>query len=151
MAMQRTIETDLDAPPESVFGTLAELDRYRDWLDLVHSVQPAPPVDGEPGPAWLVTLRAAIGPLARSKRLRMVRRVAEAPSSLRFERAETDGRAHAPWTLDVQIAPLDGGARSQVTVSLAYGGGLWSAPLDAVLGSHLDRAVPRLADHVRGA
>lgn len=146
--MQRTIDAVLDAGPERVFDTMADLTCYPDWLDIVAAVTPADAVDGDPGPAWFVTLRAKVGPFARSKRLRMARTVATRPDTLRFERVEHDGRQHAPWILDVALAG-DDDARTVVAVELRYEGALWMAPLDAILGRQVDDAVPRLQALVR--
>lgn len=147
--MRRTITAGLAAAPDVVYARLAELDGYGEWIDLVSRVEPAPADAADTGPAWWVTLRAAVGPFARSKRLRMVRTHAEVPSTLRFERREVDGRRHSPWVLDVTIAPgagSDGQASttSHVEVVLSYDGGLWDPLLDRVLGSNVDSSVPRL-------
>jgi hypothetical protein len=149
--MRRTITAELAASPAAVFARLGDLDGYGDWMDLVSRVEPAAADTGDTGPAWWVTLRAAVGPLARSKRLRMVRTLAEEPATLRFERSEVDGRRHSPWVLDVAIEPViapagtDGAATaSTVEVVLSYDGGLWDPLLDRVLGSNVDTSVPRL-------
>jgi hypothetical protein len=60
----------------------------------------------------------------------------------RFERRETDGRDHSPWTLDASVGP--GSAGSTVTMDLRYGGRLWTAPLEPILGSFIDDAGPGL-------
>ncbi len=138
--MQRTIAADLQAPASRVRAVLADLTTYPHWLDIVPRVEPAEPAAGDAGPAWWVTLRARMGPLARSKRLRMVRTLEDA-GQLRFERAEIDGRRHAGWTLD---ATIEGDRPCSVVVVLRYDGRLWSAALDAVLGSQADDGVPRL-------
>ena len=71
---------------------LADLGTYPAWLGLVTAAEP----DGDN--TWVVTLRARLGPLARSKRLRMVRTERSA-DSVRFERREVDGRDHSEWVL----------------------------------------------------
>lgn len=139
--MKRTIAAQLDASPERVFEVLADLATYVNWLDLVIRVDTAAPAPGDAGPAWVVTLRARVGPLSRSKRLRMVRTQETRPKSVRFERTETDRRTHSRWLLDVAI---DGEGPCDVRVDLNYEGGLWTAPLGAILGSQADDAVPRL-------
>lgn len=155
--MRRTITADLAASPAAVYARLATLDGYGEWMDLVSRVEPADADPGDAGPAWWVTLRATVGPLARSKRLRMVRTGADEHRTLRFERRELDGRRHSPWVLDVAIAPGDGGAptheqatASTVVVDLGYDGGLWDPLLDRILGSNVDTAVPRLQALVAG-
>ncbi len=144
MAMHRSIETEIPAPPARVFAALQSLQAYPEWLDLVAAVEPADAAADDTDDAWWVTLRAKVGPFSRSKRLRMMRSVSDEPSHLRFERHETDGREHASWTFDVSIAARGDDAHSLVSVDLRYEGGLWSTPLEAVLGSQVDAAVPKL-------
>ncbi|MGI9624044.1 MAG: SRPBCC family protein [Acidimicrobiales bacterium] len=144
--MRKRVETRIDAPPASIASVLRDLGRYPDWLDIVTAAIPTTAAADDPGPAWLVTLRAKIGPLARSKRLRMVR-VVDETNQLRFERREVDGRDHAEWTLD---ATIEGMSPCRVEVTLAYAGNLWSRPLEAVLSSQIDDAIPKLRDLVIG-
>jgi hypothetical protein len=136
----------------TLYAVVADLTTYPRWLELVHRVQPADPEPGDGGPAFLVDLRARLGPLARSKRLRMVRVEHQPPQQVRFSRRELDGRQHAPWELSARVRDLDrpddgtgatAGA-SEVVVRLHYGGHLWAAPLELALTSHVERAVPRL-------
>jgi hypothetical protein len=92
----------------------------------------------------MVDLRGRLGPLARSKRLRMVRTVVDAPRSVRFERRERDGRSHSPWILEAVVEPTDGGASSRLTMHLHYGGGLWGPVLERLLADEIERSRPRL-------
>ncbi len=140
--MKRTISAELDASAQRVFTVLSDLSTYVEWLDMVTRAVPAEPAAGDAGPAWYVTLRAKVGPLARSKRLRMVRAWSSEPNLLKFERAEVDGRSHSPWVLRVDI---NGDRPCLVEVDLRYRGRLWSAPLDRILAGQADSAVPRLA------
>jgi len=141
--VDRTISASVDASPEAIVRTLGDLATYPAWLDLVTAAQP----DGDE--AWLVTLRARLGPLARSKRLRMVRTHID-ESSVRFERAETDGRDHAPWVLTASMKPGSNG-HTDVEVHLHYGGALWSAPLEIVLSTFEGSAADRLAAYLSSA
>ncbi|MEM7287034.1 MAG: SRPBCC family protein [Actinomycetota bacterium] len=143
--MHKTIAAELPADAHRVALVLRDLANYPDWLEIVRRAEPTDGHPGDVGPAWMVTLRAKVGPLARSKRLRMVRTV-DAPDRLRFERAEVDGRDHAAWILDARLTGVD---PCSVTVELRYEGRLWSAPLEAVLGSQVDDAIPRLRALVR--
>lgn len=133
---------DLDAtlvapcPPEHLFAWVEDLERYPDWLEIVTRAEPLD--DG----AWAVDLRGRLGPLARSKRLRMVRARHEAPSSVRFERAELDGRDHSPWVLEAGVAPHAEG--SELTMRLHYGGGLFGPVLERVLRDEIERSRLRL-------
>ncbi len=146
--VQRKIAADTPASPAKLFEVMADLATYQQWMDLIERCEPAVAVSSDEGPAWWVTLRAKVGPFARSKRLRMVRTKAVENSSVRFERRETDGRKHSDWVMTADIAPMEGKEGSHVSVELSYTGGLWSGPLDAVLGSQVDSALPRLRAYV---
>lgn len=138
----RTTETiELTAPTDAVFAHVAELHAYPAWLALVHTAEPAAAHPDDQGPAWIVELRAKIGPFARSKRLRMVRAEHDPPRAVAFERAETDGREHARWALRVELTELAHArvATTRLTMHLAYDGALWT-------GGLLERA---LDDQVR--
>lgn len=138
--VRKTIAAVLEAPPSRVAELLRDLEQYPKWLDLVAAVEATAPTNGDVGPAWLVTLRAKVGPFARSKRLRMVR-VTDGTDHLRFERAEVDGRDHASWVLTASLSNTE---PCTVDVELSYSGGFWSTPLEAILGSQTSDAIERL-------
>ncbi len=98
-------------------------------------------------PAWLVDLRAQMGPLRRSKRLRMVRTVCEPLRVARFERRELDGRTHSDWVLSAAIDEIDTGVR--LTMDLRYGGSLWIPALDRILREEIRRSSARLVEMVQ--
>jgi hypothetical protein len=133
-----TAELDAPHPPEAVFPWIEDLGRYPDWLDIV------PRATAEADGAWLVDLRGRLGPLARSKRLRMVRTRHEAPAAVRFERAELDGRQHSPWVLEASLAPVAGGSR--LTMHLHYGGSLLGPVVERLLGDEIEHSRQRLLD-----
>ncbi|HLT68866.1 MAG TPA: SRPBCC family protein, partial [Acidimicrobiales bacterium] len=137
------VTADLVAPctPDELFRWVDDLGRYPQWLEIVPRVRPADPHPDDPGPAWSVDLRGRLGPFARSKRLRMVRTVHE-PGRVRFERAERDGRRHAPWVLTAEVGPVDGGSRLEV--HLHYGGSLVGPLIERLLGDEIERSRPRL-------
>lgn len=142
-----TASLDTDAGPERLFDVVADLGTYPDWLDIVPSAVPAAVDDGDPGPAWSVDLRAQVGPLRRSKRLRMVRSVHEAPHRVVFERRELDGRSHSAWVLTAEVRPGTGGAGgTSLTMGLHYGGSLWVPLLDRLLADEIERSRVRLVD-----
>jgi ribosome-associated toxin RatA of RatAB toxin-antitoxin module len=120
-----------------VFPHVARLEAYPSWLRLVHDVEL---VQEHPRPAWEVELRARVGPFARSKRLRMERTELVEHRLAVFERAETDARQHAAWTLRAELMPHDDGASTTLTMHLAYEGSLWSG---AILGKVLDEEIKR--------
>jgi hypothetical protein len=160
--VQRAFSATTDAGPDELFDVVSDITTYPEWLDLVAEVEPS----NEPE-AWLVTLRARVGPFARSKRLRMVRVEHQAsidggPATVRFERQEVDGRDHSDWVLAARVeAPADhtdgrsttdrsAGKPSTSTVwlDLNYDGAMWSGLLDGVLGAAADRAVSSLQEYM---
>lgn len=140
--MERTETVDTPVAPEALFAVVEDLDRYPEWLDIVVGVTPAAPVPADAGPAWDVELRGRVGPLARSKRLRMVRTVHETPTRAVFERRESGERSRSPWTLTARVDPTDGGSR--LTMTLHYGGALWGPVLDRLLADEVTTARPKL-------
>jgi hypothetical protein len=138
--VQVSVSQDAACAPEDLFAWVADLERYPAWLSIVHRVVPAVPRGDEP--AWQVDLRGRIGPLARSKRLRMVRTAFEPGRLAVFERREADGRHHSSWSLRADVTPVDGGAR--LVMDLHYGGGLWVPMLERLLRDEIERSRTRL-------
>lgn len=141
--MDRTISASVSAPAAATMAALGDLGTYPEWLSLVNAAEP---VDDD---TWLVTLRARLGPLARSKRLRMVRTELD-ESHVRFERREVDGRDHAEWILTASLEAIDE-SNSDVKVHLHYGGALWTAPLEIVLKSFEGSAADRLSAYLHSS
>jgi carbon monoxide dehydrogenase subunit G len=134
---------ELSVDSTDVYPFVSDLQRYAEWMPLIHSVAST----GEN--SWDVELRAKIGLLARSKRLSM-RRTSNSPGLIVFERDESDGRAHSSWTLTVRTVSSDKGC--VVTMEMAYGGTLWTAGiLDRVLASQVEAGKAGLARVVQGA
>lgn len=145
--MDRRISATVSASPAETIAALADLSTYPSWLSLVHGAEPSSDDD-----VWDVTLRARLGPLARSKRLRM-RRTHLDDTSVRFERDEVDGRDHAAWKLEATVSPTDPagdnrGGGSDVVVHLHYSGALWSTPLEIALASFEGSAADRLDSYL---
>ncbi len=149
--MDQTITADTEAPPDRLHAIVADLTSYPEWLDLVTKVEPDVAAATDVGPAYLVTLRAKIGPFARNKRLRMVRTEMATPTRVRFERCETDGRQHSNWSLTSDVTALDENpeSRSRVTMHLRYDGQMWSSVLDGALAKVVEAAVPKLQAYAR--
>jgi len=138
------LRATLDAPcsPSELFEWVEDLSRYPSWLTIVTSAQP----DGVD--TWLVDLRGRLGPLARSKRLRM-ERVAYEPGHLAvFRRVERDGRHHADWMLTAMVDAA--GAGSRLLMDLHYGGALWGPVLERLLRDEIEAGKGRLLALVRG-
>ena len=77
----------------AMYAVVSDLGRYPEWLDIVPAAVPVDGDDGDPGPAWSVDLRGQLGPLRRTKRLRMVRRWRTRPArALRATGARRHGR-----------------------------------------------------------
>ncbi len=115
------------ASPAVVFSHVSNLDAYPAWLGLVHRAEPV--ADSSPErPAWSVELRARVGPFARSKQLRMERTQLVVGELAVFERAETDGRHHARWTLRAELERT-ADEQTRLTMHLAYDGSLWTGGL----------------------
>jgi carbon monoxide dehydrogenase subunit G len=160
MKIERTVL--LRAAPQDVFELVDDLGRYPQWMDLVHDVSDVvevievSEVSGVPGIAdearsWDVELRAQVGPLARSKRLRMTRTVHEPPRRVVFERTEVDGRRHSAWVLESVLAE-QGSGETELTMTLTYGGNLWTGVvLERVLDDHVERGARALSALVEPA
>ncbi|MEO6121673.1 MAG: SRPBCC family protein, partial [Acidimicrobiales bacterium] len=110
----------LGADPDRVFGEVANLDNYPAWLGMVQRAERCDRLADEPGPAWMVDLGARLGPIRRTKRVRMVRAEARPPKLVRFERRETDGGQHSAWVLTAEVESAPTGSR--LTLGLYYGG-----------------------------
>jgi hypothetical protein len=141
--MDVTATLDAAATAADIYPWVADLDRYPQWLEIVTRAETADAAPGDPGPAWFVQLRGKIGPLSRSKRLRMVRTVADEPNLVAFERRETDGQSHSAWILRATIEPQ--GDRSQLEMVLHYGGRLFEPIVERLLNREIDEAKRRLA------
>lgn len=141
--MDVTAELVAPCSPEVLFDLLADLATYPEWLDIVARAVPAEGHPDDEGAAWSVDLRGRLGPLARSKRLRMVRTVRDAPREVRFERREHDGRRHSPWVLQARVAEAADGS-SELTMHMHYGGGLAGPLVERLLAEEITNAAPRL-------
>jgi len=126
----------IEAPLSQVVGALRDLSTYPAWVPIVSRIEP----DGDEH--WFVELRVAIGPFARSKRLRMKRSIDDVDRVV-FVRAESDGRSHARWELSLTLKPADD--QTSVHAVLDYDGKMWTpGPVEDALHSGLDTAIDRL-------
>jgi hypothetical protein len=143
------LTASLDAPcsPEVLFAHVDDLVAYPGWLEIVERAEAVDVVAADDGDAaWMVELRGRLGPLARSKRLRMVRTELAAPGHVRFERREHDGRDHSPWVLDGRVEPTGSGSRLEMR--LHYGGRFGGAALERLLADAIERSRPVLLELV---
>jgi hypothetical protein len=109
----------------------------------VEPVAGAEPLAGAE-PAWSVDLRGRLGPLARSKRLRMVRTKYRPDELAVFERAEADGRRHSAWVLRAEVSAGPTAAESRLVMRLHYGGSFWGPVLERLLADEIDTSRQRL-------
>lgn len=130
--MDLTATLDAACTVEALRAWVDDLSRYPDWLTIVPRAETE---QGSEPSAWAVELRAKVGPIARSKRLRMVRTVDE-PGHIRFEREEIDGRSHSLWVLDAVIESSEVGAR--LTMGLHYGGSFGAGLFERLLADEIE-------------
>ena len=137
------ITADLDAPCTRAMlrPWVDDLGRYPQWLSIVPRAVSDVADPSDAGPAWTIHLRAKVGPLSRSKRLRMVRTRADADAVV-FERRELDGQQHAVWTLRATLAEHAG--VTTLTMNLHYGGRLWEPLVERLLRDEIERSRGRL-------
>lgn len=156
-SMELLAELDAPCSADELFAWVDDLDRYPQWLGIVHRTEAIAQGDTADRLAWKVDLRAQLGPLARSKRLRMERTQHEPDANPRlavFERNENDGRDHGRWTLRAEVHEAaqtpDGAATpgSRLVMTLRYDGRLWGPALAGVLKQEVERSRQRLLDLV---
>ena len=124
--MDVVASVDVPVSVEKLFDYVADLANYQSWLEFVHKVDAISDA-GDTDATWQVELRARLGVLARSKRLRMTRTVCEAPRLVVFERREQDSRRHAEWVLRATVSANATGARLET--NLHYSGSLFTGGL----------------------
>jgi len=126
--MRLVVDVELPKGPEAVTPWVESLDAYPGWTGLVHRVSPDAAAGDE---AWSVELRARIGPLARSKRLRMVRVAGTPAGEYRFVREERDGKQHSTWELTAVVESIGTAKapRTRLVMTLFYGGANWAGGL----------------------
>ncbi len=146
--MDVTADLEAPCPPAQLFDSVDDLGGYPEWLEIVERAEVAPPHPDDDGDAaWLVDLRGRLGPLARSKRLRMVRTTCDAPGLVRFERREHDGRNHSDWVLEAEVQPVEAdadGPASRLVMRLHYGGVFGGSVLEKLLSDAIERSRPAL-------
>lgn len=141
--MDVTASLTADVEPDVLYDAVCDLGGYPAWLDIVPRAEPVETAAGDVGPAWSVDLRGKVGPLSRSKRLRMVRTRHEPPRLVVFERRELDGRSHSDWVLRARVQEASGGG-CELTMELHYGGSMWVPLLDRLLADEIERSRTRL-------
>ena len=129
--MDLVASVEVPVSVEKLFDYVADLANYSTWLEFVHKVELVGE-STETDVTWLVELRAKLGVLARSKRLRMTRTLCEHPKLVVFERREQDSRRHSEWVLRATVSQTATGAKLET--NLHYSGNLFT-------GGMLERAL----------
>lgn len=129
--MDLVASVEVPVSVEKLFDYVADLANYSSWLEFVHKVELVGE-STETDTTWLVELRAKLGVLARSKRLRMTRTLCEHPKVVVFERREQDSRRHSEWILRATVSQTATGAKLET--NLHYSGNLFT-------GGMLERAL----------
>ena len=129
--MELVASVEVPVSVDKLFNYVADLANYSSWLEFVYKVDLVGE-STETDATWLVELRAKLGVLARSKRLRMTRTLCEHPKLVVFERREQDSRRHSDWVLRATVSPTSTGARLET--NLHYSGSLFT-------GGMLERAL----------
>ena len=129
--MDLVASVEVPVSVEKLFDYVADLANYSSWLEFVHKVELVGE-STETDTTWLVELRAKLGVLARSKRLRMTRTLCEHPKVVVFERREQDSRRHSEWILRATVSQTATGAKLET--NLHYSGNLFT-------GDMLERAL----------
>jgi hypothetical protein len=117
--MHFTAGLSTGAGPADLLTWVDDLTMYPQWLSLVASVAAEDSSSGA-AEAWKVELRARVGPLARSKRLRMVRTKVSEHGAV-FERHESDGRSHSAWVLRADVVATEAGSDLIMTLEAEFG------------------------------
>ena len=146
MPVDVTATLSADVSPERLFAVVADLGGYPEWLEIVPRAESLDASPDDPGPAWSVDLRGQLGPLRRSKRIRMVRSLSESPRVVRFVRRELDGRSHSDWVLEARVDAPTSDEVTTLVMSLHYGGSMWMPMLDRLLSDEIERSRPRLLE-----
>lgn len=146
--MIHVVAVDLPVSASVLESVIGDLTTYPRWMGLVHSVSPADDLGGH-----RVELRGKIGPLARSKVLRMER--VDDTDRIRFVRRELDGRTHGRWELEAQITSSQitsspASSESTLTMTLLYEGRWWSAVVEKLLSEEVEASKARLREVVLG-
>ena len=129
--MDLVASVEVPVSVEKLFDYVADLANYSSWLEFVYKVELVGE-STETDATWFVELRAKLGVLARSKRLRMTRTLCEHPKLVVFERREQDSRRHSEWILRATVSQTATGAKLET--NLHYSGNLFT-------GGMLERAL----------
>lgn len=141
--MDQNVTALVSATPEDTFTAVSDLATYPKWLDLVKEVRP----DGQ---GHLVTLQARLGPIARSKQLRMTQTKKSQDGETKtvvFERQENHDRDVSDWKMTATVTPHAKGSHLQI--DLNYDGPYWTSVLETLLKSQTESAANNLNEFLK--
>jgi hypothetical protein len=150
--MDFAAESRVRAPAAQVWVAVRDLATYPGWFSIVDRAEPSGGAGGgDDVGGWLVDLVGRLGPLKRTKRLRMRRVIDDGDARhVRFER--DDGPGHSAWVLDgTVIADRPDDTSCLVLMQLHYGGGLFVPGADLLLRYEARNAGGRLERLLRAA
>lgn len=143
------VEASFDAPctPELLFSIVEDLTNITPWLDLLGGADPSPVDPSDAGPAWDATFAIKLGPLTKTKDVRLVRIVHTPPTDVVYERHEfpiegKDTSQIAMWRLTLRVTPTDTG--SSLHVHVFYGGDALGDMAEGILTKELKKSRPAL-------
>lgn len=148
------VEESFDVPcaPEVLFAITEDLANISPWLDLLGAAVPASPDPSDVGPAWDATFVVKLGPLTKTKDVRLVRIEHEPYKSVVYERHEipTEGKDPskiAMWRLTLKVSPTNDG--SSLFVNVFYGGDALGDMAEGILTKELNKSKPALLKEVK--
>ncbi len=148
--MHKELNATVNKPLDSVWPVVSDLATFPQWIEIVDTVV----VDAGEPPAHFVILKARLGPISRSKKLRMVQTARggesdpEANNSVTFERQETHDIEVAMWKMNV-TACSTGESSTQLSISLSYDGELWLPAFGAILDSQVPKTIESLERYIQ--
>lgn len=148
------VEESFEAPcsPEVLFAITEDLANISPWLDLLGDAKPASPDPSDVGPAWDATFVVKLGPLTKTKDVRLVQIEHEPYKSVVYERHEipTEGKDPskiAMWRLTLKVSPTNEG--SSLFVNVFYGGDALGDMAEGILTKELNKSKPALLKEVK--
>lgn len=148
------VEASFEAPctPELLFSIVEDLGNITPWLDLLGGAEPSPADPADTGPAWGATFAIKLGPLTKTKDVRLVRIVHSPQADVVYERHEVpvEGRDVAQiamWRLTMTVSPTDAG--SALHVHVFYGGDALGDMAEGILTKELNKSRPALLKEIK--
>ncbi len=148
------VEATFEAPcePELMFSLMEDLENITPWLDLLGGAERTTADPSDVGPAWDATFAIKLGPLTKTKDVRLVQIVHEPYEKVVYERHELpiegkDASQIAMWRLTMKVSPTDTG--SLLYVHVFYGAEALGDMAEGILTKELNKARPALLEEIK--